>query len=72
MAARFVTKLDTGIAAIGAEPARFPSHQHGTRFYRLPRFPYLLIYFERDSDTVLLLAVMHTRRRPAYWHRRLP
>ena len=31
-----------------------------------------LVYLEVDPDTVLLLAVMHTSRRPGYWRRRLP
>lgn len=64
--------LDAGIAAIGAIPASFSPHLDGTRFYRLPGFPYLLIHLELDPDTVLLLAVMHTSRRPGYWRRRLP
>jgi plasmid stabilization system protein ParE len=72
LATRFVAELDAGIAAIGATPQTFSPHTHGTRFYRLPSFPYLLVYLEVDLNTVLLLAVMHTSRRPGYWRRRLP
>lgn len=72
LAARFMAELDTGIAAIGATPQAFVPHHHGTRVYRLPSFSYQLVYLEVDPDTVLLLAVMHTSRRPGYWRRRLP
>jgi plasmid stabilization system protein ParE len=72
LAARFVAELDAGIVAIGATPPAFSPHSHGTRFYRFPSFPYLLIYFEVDPNTVLLVAVMHGKRRPGYWRRRLP
>ncbi|AWM39665.1 Plasmid stabilization system protein [Gemmata obscuriglobus] len=72
LVARFLDEFDTGIASIGAAPASFAPHTDGTRFYRLPSFPYLLVYLELDANTVLLLAVMHTSRRPGYWRRRLP
>ncbi|VTR95598.1 Uncharacterized protein OS=Candidatus Sulfuricurvum sp. RIFRC-1 GN=B649_02915 PE=4 SV=1: Plasmid_stabil [Gemmata massiliana] len=72
LTARFMNELDAGVAAIGASPTQFSPHQHGTRYYRLPNFPYLLVYFESAPNTVLLLAVMHTNRRPGYWRRRLP
>ncbi|MBN9121342.1 MAG: type II toxin-antitoxin system RelE/ParE family toxin [Planctomycetes bacterium] len=72
LASRFVAELDVGIAAIGASPQAHSPHQHGARVYRLPGFPYLLVYLEVDPNTVLLLAVMHTSRRPGYWRRRLP
>jgi hypothetical protein len=35
----------------------------------LPRFPYL-IAFEHDADRVLVLGVVHSKRRPLYWLRR--
>lgn len=36
----------------------------------LPTFPFGLIYTETDSG-ILIHAVAHNRRRPAYWIRRL-
>lgn len=72
LAARFMAVLDAGIADIGANPQTFATHIHGTRARRLPGFPYILVYLESDPRTVLVLAVMHTSRRPGYWRRRLP
>ena len=39
------------------------------RRYLLRRFPYSLIYTVRD-DQILILAVMHHRRKPGYWEDR--
>ena len=36
----------------------------------LDRFPYGLVYRTLDNGTVRVLAVMHLRQRPNYWHRR--
>jgi hypothetical protein len=51
-------------------PQLFPSHLHGTRFYRLHRFPYLVVYRMTD-DEVFVVAVAHHRRRVDYWADRL-
>jgi plasmid stabilization system protein ParE len=40
------------------------------RWMRLLRFPYLFYYEIRDSQTVLIYAVAHGRRRQGYWQRR--
>src|SRR5262249_11322945 len=72
LATRFVAELDMAVAAIGTNPPGYPPHLHGTRFHRLGRFPYLLVYFEVTADRVLVIAVAHTRRRPGYWRGRLP
>jgi toxin ParE1/3/4 len=36
----------------------------------LGRFPYMIVFLEVD-DEVRVLALMHARRRPGYWRRRL-
>lgn len=43
---------------------------HGTRYQRLKRFPYGLIYIQRD-DLIVGVAVAHLKRRPGYWRERL-
>ena len=71
LANRFVAELAATITRIVATPALGSPHRHGTRLWRLHRFPYYLVYLEVGSD-VLILAVAHKRRRPTYWSRRLP
>jgi toxin ParE1/3/4 len=39
--------------------------------YRIPRFPYLVIFLEADA-AIQLVAVAHGKRRPGYWRKRLP
>src|SRR5947209_5309180 len=68
---RFVAELDWGIQQISAAPRQFAPYLHGTRAYRVRRFPYLIVYQE-DGSTVQILAVAHGHRRPGYWRRRLP
>ena len=43
----------------------------GVRRRLLARFPYSIIYMP-DEDPVLIVAVMHQRRRPNYWLSRAP
>lgn len=43
-----------------------------TRRCRLKRFPYGLIYQIRPGPKILIVAVMHLRRDPTSWHRRVP
>jgi hypothetical protein len=47
-------------------------HRQRYRWMRVKRFPYLLYYEIRDPQPVLIYAIAHGRRRPAYWMRRKP
>jgi plasmid stabilization system protein ParE len=46
-----------------------PIWSTGRRFL-LDRFPYAIVYRVLEDEVVRILAVMHLRRRPGYWHRR--
>jgi toxin ParE2 len=52
-------------------PEGWQALDEGVRRCRLSRFPYALIY-SIVSDDVLVLAVAHLHRKPAYWRDRLP
>ncbi len=43
---------------------------YGTRNWRVPGFPYRLIYIEL-TDEILIVAVAHNSRRPGYWRKRV-
>lgn len=51
-------------------PRRWRELEDGVRRVTFRRFPYALIYIE-EPDRVLVLAVMHQRRRPGYWKGRI-
>lgn len=42
----------------------------GVRHCALHRFPYAIVYRNRDAE-VSVVAMMHHRRRPRYWKKRL-
>jgi len=66
----FVAEVDRAIELIVAAPRRWPAGERSTRKFVLQRFPYALIYREREPD-VQILAVAHGHRRPGYWKDRL-
>ena len=72
---RFLDDVDSVIGRITEHPSAFPTPPAvdptlGIRRALCPSFPYAVIYIEL-SDEIRVLAVCHTRRRPAYWLERL-
>ena len=74
VAAAFVAEVEAAIQTLLASPTTWPViDEPYTRRYLLKRFPYSLYYrWEPEGDRVSIYAVMHTSRRPDYWHNRLP
>ena len=70
-AAGFSREIDTAESAIVEFPDAWPPFDHGTRRYLLRRYPFRMIY-RVESRRVLIVAVAHGHRRPAYWKSRLP
>jgi toxin ParE1/3/4 len=68
-ASRFQAAFEAGIEQIVEWPEMWPAYLHGTRFYLLRRFPYILVYRKLD-EVVQIVAVAHGSRRPGYWRRR--
>lgn len=68
---RFVAELDRAVTQITTSPQAWPAYLHGTRVFRLRRFPYLVVYLEEPA-CVRVIALAHDKRRPGYWRRRLP
>lgn len=65
----FLNELDRAVAAVSRTPATWPLYLHGTRRYRLRRFPLALV-FQADGATIVVVAVAHERRKPGYWQGR--
>jgi plasmid stabilization system protein ParE len=51
-------------------PHRWPKYLHGTRRFVLLRFPLSVVYLD-DPDSVMIVAVAHSKRRPGYWRNRI-
>jgi plasmid stabilization system protein ParE len=67
----FDAEVNNALTVISAAPHRWAAGPFSTRRYLLRRFPYILIYRERVSDDIQIVAVAHTSRKPGYWKKRL-
>lgn len=63
-------RLDVAVQMIAVKPDTWPTYLHGTRRYLLDRFPFSLIYREKDG-MIQLIAMAHHRRKPGYWSKRI-
>ena len=66
---RFVAEFESGVEVILANPLRWRKEGESARIYRMPNFPYSLIYRVAEEE-VILVALAHHRRRPGYWQKR--
>ena len=69
-AENFVEEIERAVALVIESPQRWPFGQHTTRRFVVQRFPFAVIYRERESG-VQILAIAHGHRRPGYWKDRL-
>ena len=67
----FFQEIVAAIVIIREAPNIWPEFQQGTRRFFVHRFPFALLYTHR-SNSLLVVAVMHLKRRPGYWQSRLP
>jgi plasmid stabilization system protein ParE len=69
LGAQFESEVDRAIADACATPQRFAEAAANVRYVRVHRFPFL-IYYRVRGNTLIVLAVYHTRRNPAIWRSR--
>ncbi len=67
---RFEQLFVEAIVGIAEAPRRDREIEPGVRRRLMPPFPYAILY-QIEPTSVLILVVMHTRRRPGYWRRRM-
>lgn len=66
---RFLAELNRAVVSIQKNPAAWPEVSFQIRRYVFANFPFSLVYSEL-GDSLLVLAVMHNRRKPGYWQYR--
>ncbi|WP_433936923.1 type II toxin-antitoxin system RelE/ParE family toxin [Sorangium cellulosum] len=71
VADRFEAEVLSAFNRIAEAPEQGPELEPGVRRLLLQRFPYGLLYAV-EPDRLLVLAVMHLRRRPGSWRGRSP
>lgn len=69
LGADFAAEIHDAIQRAVAMPLAWPSLDGEIRRVLANRFPYGVLYARRDGS-ILVLAVMHLRRRPGYWQDR--
>jgi toxin ParE1/3/4 len=70
-ALKFDAEVQRALAQIVQAPHRWAAGPHSTRRFLLRQFPFTLIYRERPSGIIQIVAVAHTSRKPGYWKHRL-
>lgn len=70
LGAAFSIEIESTLDRILATPDRFRFLEEDVRTCRARTFPYTILYTV-ESGIVLIVAVMHLRRKPGCWHARL-
>ncbi len=65
----FLAEVGNAFQRIVARPGLYPACTKKCRRCNLHRFPYFIVYREKE-DSILIVAVAHAKRRPGYWKRR--
>ncbi len=69
-AENFRIAVDQAVERISSRSESLPKLGPVYRFVRVRRFPYVLIFRQRSPESVMVMAVAHTSRRPGYWRSR--
>jgi toxin ParE1/3/4 len=69
LAARFAHEVRTTISKVTLNPERWRVLEDDVRRCLVRVFPYSVLY-SIERDYVLIVAVMHGKRRPGYWKQR--
>jgi len=65
----FLNELELAYSAIIEFPQSWSPFHKGFRRFLLSRFPFSVIYREKDK-LIYVVAVMHNSRKPGYWSNR--
>jgi hypothetical protein len=68
--AKFKIELRRAEESVAKHPNAWMPYLHGTRCFKLHRFPFALVYNQR-GERLVGIAVAHLKRRPGYWRDRL-
>ena len=66
----FISTIEFAVSDLSEHPEKWPAIGKGIRKRILPRFPYNVLY-KIDPDEIIIVAIMHQKRRPNYWINRL-
>lgn len=70
LAMRSIESIESAIQRVVATPNRWHRLEDDLRQFLVPDFPYVIIY-SVETDSILILSVMHSHREPGYWRNRV-
>jgi hypothetical protein len=70
VAQRFLDAVDNAVHRMARDPLAHPTDIRNSRWVKVRKFPFRLIFEQLGSKPILILAVAHHRRRPGYWQKR--
>jgi len=65
----FCAAVDAALDQILADPSRFPLIHGECRYCPLRRYPFRIV-FRAEADRLVVVALVHAKRRPGFWHDR--
>ncbi len=65
----FIDEIESKLIGIAEHPDSYTEVKSGVRRALCNRFPYA-IYFQKNTDSIVVIAVLHQRRNPVLWHAR--
>lgn len=67
---KFVIEIERCFKIIKGNPLAYPIIRENIRKAVVIKFPYSILY-RMEKNTVYILAVMHQKRKPKYWAKRM-
>jgi len=70
LGAAFTLEIEDTIERVMEAPSRWPVFEQDVRKCPTHVFPYSILY-TMEPEGLLIVSVMHLRRKPGFWHNRL-
>jgi len=67
----FIQEFDNAVQHLIRFPNAGHPYLHETKRVFLNRFPYAIVYKIYHDELIMVFAIMHLKRKPDYWEKRL-
>jgi|SRR5690625_255100 len=67
----FIHEFEDTVQQLIKFPKAGQPYLHQTKRVFLNRFPYAIVYKVYRNESIIVFAIMHMKRKPAYWEKRL-
>lgn len=67
----FIQEFEVAVQRLTKFPKAGHPYLHQTKRIFLNRFPYAIVYKVYRDELIMVFAIMHMKRKPDYWEKRL-